>query len=148
MSLKKPICALAAGLLLLAGCSGKNAASLASADGFDLDLTRLSSTMVYAEVFNMRYEPEEYYGKYLRIEGLFSAYPNPETGEYYYNCIIPDATACCSQGLQFFPDESLVYPDDFPENGATVTVCGTFAKNDLNLYQCSINDATFEVVEG
>lgn len=132
----------AALLVPLAACTGRNAAELGG-DGIDLDLTRLSSTMVYAEVYNMRYTPEDYYGKIVRIEGLFSAYRNPDTGEYYYNCVIPDATACCSQGLQFFlADESLSYPEDFPENGTTVTVLGTFTKNEDNLYMCSINDAT------
>lgn len=140
-----PLLAALAALCLLAGCSSRNAADFYSGeDGVDLDLTRLSSTMVYSEVYNMRYDPEPYYGKVVRIEGLFSAYENPMTGEPYFNCIIPDATACCSQGLQFFPADadSLVYPDDYPENGETVIVVGTFAQNDENLYMCSIDDAT------
>ena len=138
----------AAGLvlfLLLAGCSGRNAAEFRlGSDGVDLDLTRLSSTMIYAEVYNMRYAPDDYYGKIVRIEGLFSAYPNPETGEYYYNCIIPDATACCSQGLQFFVADELVYPDDFPENGETVTLRGVFSLDENNVYMCAITDAVIE----
>ena len=135
--------AAAALLLLLAACSARNAAELGG-NGADLDLTRLSSTMVYSEVYNMRYAPDDYYGKIVRIEGLFSAYPNPDTGEYYYNCIIPDATACCSQGLQFFlaDEDTLVYPDDYPENGETVVIVGTFVENDQNLYMCSIDNAT------
>ena len=135
-------------LLALAACSGPNAAYVGGKDGVDLDLTRLSGTMVYAEVYNMRYEPEDYYGKVVRIRGLFSAYQNPVTGEYYYNCVIPDATACCSQGLQFIlRDETLTYPDDLPEDGDTVTVLGTFRKNDENLYMCSIDDAVIEASE-
>lgn len=142
-----PIALLLAGLMLvLSGCSGRNAADLGGG-GADLDLTRLSSTMVYSEVYNMRYDPEPYYGKVVRIRGLFSAYQHPDTGEYYYNCVIPDATACCSQGLQFFPAGDLSYPDDFPENGTTVTVCGTFQRDEANLYMCSITDATMEVYE-
>lgn len=134
-------------LCLLPGCSSRNAADFYSTDGVDLDLTRLSGTMVYSEVYNMRYEPEPYYGKVIRIKGLFSAYENPVTGEPYFNCIIPDATACCSQGLQFFlaDAESLVYPDDYPENGDTVVIVGTFSKNDENLYMCSIDDATMTI---
>ena len=138
-------------LLLLTGCASKNAAEYYAEEleGVDLDLTRLSSTMVYSEVYNMRYEPDGYYGKVIRIKGLFSAYENPETGEPYYNCIIPDATACCSQGLQFFlADDSLVYPDDFPKNGTEVIVIGTFTKNEQNLYMCSIDDATMELSAG
>ena len=139
---------LLAGFLLLPACASRNAADFyAGEDGIDLDLTRLSSTMVYSEVYNMRYEPEEYYGKVVRIQGLFSAYENPITGEPYFNCIIPDATACCSQGLQFFPadGDSLVYPDDYPENGDTVTVVGTFSRDEQNVYMCAITDATMEL---
>ena len=142
--------ALLAILCLLGGCSSRNAADYyGGVDGVDLDLTRLSSTMVYSEVYNMRYDPEPYYGKVVRIEGIFSAYENPETGEPYFNCIIPDATACCSQGLQFFlaDGDSLVYPDDYPENGDTVVIVGTFVENEQNLYMCSIDNATMTLSE-
>lgn len=125
--MKRSIAIVLSSLLLLSGCSGRNAASFQTEDGIDLDLTHLSGTMVYAEVFNMRYEPDDYYGKVVRIEGYFSAYPNPETGEYYYNCVIPDATACCAQGIRFELSEALSYPEDFPENGVTVTVTGTYS---------------------
>lgn len=147
-SAKHIAAALMAALLLISGgCGGRNAAEFRLEDGVDLDLTRLSGTMVYAEVYNMRYEPEDYYGKVVRMEGLFSAYRNPVTQEYYYNCIVPDATACCSQGIQFFPAEALSYPDDFPENGAAVTVVGTFTRDEQNLYMCALTDATMEVIE-
>lgn len=141
---------LLAALCLPAGCSSRNAADFyGGVDGIDLDLTRLSSTMVYSEVYNMRYEPEPYYGKVIRIEGLFSAYENPETGEPFFNCIIPDATACCSQGLQFFlaDEDSRVYPDDYPENGETVVIVGTFVENQQNLYMCSIDNATMTLAD-
>lgn len=134
----------------LSACGGRNAAeAYAGADGIDYDLTRLSSTMVYSEVYNMRYTPEDYYGKVVRIEGLFSAYENPYTGEPYFNCVIPDATACCSQGLQFFPADAdtRVYPDDYPENGQTVVVVGTFTRDENNLYMCAITEASMELAE-
>ena len=140
--------ALALAFLLIAGCSsGGTAATWQLDEGLDLDLTKLSSTMVYSEVFNMRYEPDGYYGKRIRIEGIFSAYQNPYGNEYYFNCIIPDATACCSQGLQFFPADDLTYPDDFPEQGATVTLQGTFSLDENNVYMCALTDAVIESVQ-
>ena len=44
---------------------GSMAASYISenADNFDVDLTNLSSTMVYSEVYNMMSTPENYIGK-------------------------------------------------------------------------------------
>jgi len=143
------LCLILAALLILGGCaSGRaTAATYQLEEGLDLDLTKLSSTMVYSEVFNMRYEPDGYYGMRVRIAGLFSAYQNPFTGEYYYNCVIPDATACCSQGLQFFPADDMVYPDDFPEQGATITLQGTFSLDEQNVYMCALTDAVIESVE-
>ena len=43
-----------------------------TAEGIDVDLTALSSTMVYAEVYNMITAPEQYRGKVVKMEGLFA----------------------------------------------------------------------------
>ena len=76
----------------------------ASADGVDVDLTALSSTMVYSEVYNMLYfYPEDYYGKTVKMTGLFNVYQSvDENGVVLdmpvaYACIISDATACCAE---------------------------------------------------
>lgn len=137
--------ALCAALLFTAGCAGPKNAAFTGADGVDIDLTRLSGQMVYAEVFSMRYEPEDYYGKVIRVDGLFSAYPDPYTGEYYYNCIVPDATACCSQGIRFIPQGDLRYPADFPENGAEVVVTGTYQLRDEDAYMGCLTGAVMEL---
>lgn len=100
------------------------AASSGAYDAVDVDLTLLSSTMVYSEVFNMVYEPESYEGKTVKMTGLLSAYE--ADGKLYLACIVPDATACCAQGLEFELKDSYSYPDDFPENGSEITVAGTF----------------------
>ena len=38
----------------------------------DNDLTELSGIMAYSEVFNILNNPEEYYGKTMRIKGKFN----------------------------------------------------------------------------
>ena len=35
----------------------------------DVDLTKLSSSMVYSEVYNMMNEPEPYEGKMVKMQG-------------------------------------------------------------------------------
>ena len=40
----------------------------------DIDLTRMSGTMVYAQVFQMVTEPEKYVGKRIKMKGVFSSY--------------------------------------------------------------------------
>lgn len=91
----------------------------------DVDLTTLSATLVYSEVYNMMTNPSSYEGKVVKMKGLFSLYQDEATGNEYYACIIQDATACCAQGIEFKP-ETAVYPDDFPNVGEEVMVVGVF----------------------
>ena len=109
-----------------------------SADGVDVDLTVLSSTMVYSEVYNMLYnDPAHYLGKTVKAKGTFSIYqlvtdgvlqPDPVA----YACIIADATACCAEGMEFVPEGDLTYPEDYPELGAEITVIGEFQSYEEN----------------
>ena len=109
-----------------------------SADGVDVDLTVLSSTMVYSEVYNMLYyDQESYYGKTVKANGIFAIYqmvvdgvtqPDPVA----YACIIADATACCAEGMEFVLEGDYTYPDDYPELGAEITVIGEFQSYEEN----------------
>jgi hypothetical protein len=109
-----------------------------SADGVDVDLTVLSSTMVYSEVYNMLYnDPAHYLGKTVKARGEFSIYqlvtdgvlqPDPVS----YACIISDAAACCAEGMEFVLEGDLTYPDDYPELGTEITVIGEFQSYEEN----------------
>ena len=103
-----------------------------STDGVDVDLTRLSSTMVYSEVYNMMYTPGDYIGKTIKMTGQFVYYENPDTQAQYFTCIIGDAMACCSQGLEFVLTGKHTYPDDYPELGSEITVIGEFQSYEEN----------------
>ena len=110
------------------GCNGKtsgNTSSDVSPEQVDVDLTALSSTVVYSEVYNMVMSPKDYVGKIIKMHGQFAIYEDPNTGTVYTACIIADATACCSQGLEFSLSGA-IYPDDYPELGTEITVTGTF----------------------
>lgn len=91
----------------------------------DVDLTTLSSTMVYAEVFNMMLSPDDYIGKTIRITGIFSVCQDPKTKQVYCGVIVQDATACCAQGFDFVMPEELSYPQDYPDPESEITVVGT-----------------------
>lgn len=113
--------------LCLCGCGNSTNVDV------DVDLTQLSSTMVYAEVSNMMSSPDEYTGKTVKMSGIFSVYVG-ET-QVYFACIIADATACCSQGIEFILAGNHSYPDDYPDLGTTVTVTGTFQTYEEDGYQ-------------
>ncbi len=98
----------------------------AGTEGVDVDLTVLSATMVYAEVYNMMVLPEDYMGKTIRMEGLMSYYYDQASDKRYFACIVQDATACCSQGIEFELTDDYLYPEDYPEDGENIVVEGTF----------------------
>lgn len=125
--------------------ASQEAAAPAPAESIDVDLTQLSSTMVYSEVYNMMYEPDGYVGKTVRMNGQFAAYTNEDETAYYPAVFIADAAACCSQGLEFVLAGENNYPDDYPEVGNEVTVVGTFEMYEEDGFQYShLVDAVIE----
>ncbi len=113
----------------------------AASDPVDVDLTKMSSTMIYAEVLNMtQTAPEDYLGKTIRIKGNFTVSKSEEYNRNYYWCVIPDATACCSQGIEFILDGNPDYPLDYPELNSEITVEGvyeSYREGDYTYYQLS-----------
>ncbi len=109
-----------------------------SAGKVDVDLTVLSSTMVYSEVYNMLYnDPAHYLGKTVKAKGTFSIYqlvtdgvlqPDPVS----YACIISDAAACCAEGMEFVLEGDLYLPGRLPGAGAEITVIGEFQSYEEN----------------
>ena len=104
----------------------KEEPSLSNIEGVDIDLTALSSTVVYGQVYNMMYYPEKFVGKTIRMEGMYSDYFDEAKDKHYYACIIMDATACCAQGVEFELTEDYVYPDEYPSEGDYCIVEGVF----------------------
>lgn len=92
----------------------------------DVDLSSLSSTMVYGQVYDMLTKPDEFMGKTIKASGIFAVYTDQATGKNYYACVIQDATACCQQGIEFELKGRHDYPEDYPEVGSEVTIVGTF----------------------
>ena len=109
---------------------------------YDIDLTQLSSTMVYSEVQGMMITPEDYLGKTVKMRGAFRVYQDEASGNTYYACIIADATACCAKGIEFRLAKPLKYPEEYPALDTTITVAGTFGtySEDDNTY-CQLTDA-------
>ncbi len=92
----------------------------------DLDLTKMSATMIYSTIFDMLVMAEDYVDKNIKVTGWFETYTDPQTGELYYAVVVPDATACCQQGLEFVWPGEHKYPEDFPEVGADITITGIY----------------------
>ena len=84
-----------------------------------------ASTMVYSEVYNMMTKPSDYIGKTVKMAGPLASYHDEASGKWYYACIIQDATACCSQGIEFELAGKKA-PDGYPTDGSDICVIGVF----------------------
>ena len=100
----------------------------------DLDLSVLSGTVVYSQVYDMMMQPEQYLGRTVRMKGNFSYFQDPQTQNEYFSVIIADATACCAQGIEFVWAGGHRYPDDYPPLDTELTVTGVFGTYDENGY--------------
>ncbi len=106
--------------------------------GAEIDLTVLSPTMVYSQVFDMMMYPQDYRGKSVKMAGQCAVYYDGATDSTYYACIVQDATACCSQGIEFVLEEGTPYP----KAGTEICVAGvydTYAENGVTF--CTLSGA-------
>lgn len=111
----------------------------------EVDLTVLSSIMVYSEIWNMMKAPENYIGKTIKMRGQFVCAGDQEEGKRYFGCLVADAAQCCSQGLEFVLAGEHVYPDDYPALNSRITVTGTFETYQVKgIEYCRIVDAVLE----
>lgn len=92
----------------------------------DLDLTKMSPTMIYSTVFAMLVMPEDYENMNIKIAGNFQVFVNENTSEKYFALIVPDATQCCQQGIEFIWPGDHTYPQDYPEIGQEIEITGRY----------------------
>lgn len=126
------------------GCQKAEATGTPQEEGqtVDVDLTKLSSTVVYAEVYNMMVKPEEYMGKVIKMTGLYTMYRDESSGLVYYACRIEDALACCAQGIEFVLAPGYEYPTEL---GSEITVIGTFdTYTEGTTRYCTLRDSVLE----
>ena len=117
-----------------------------SSGEYDVDLTQLSSSMVYAQVNDMFVNPDQYVGKSVRANGTFDYFKDDKTGNEYFSVVIKDATACCAQGIEFVLDGDYTYPKDYPAQNAEITVTGNFNYyNEGENRYAQLTDAKMEV---
>ena len=88
--------------------------------GVEVDLTRLSVTMMYAEVDNIVKNPEDYIGKTIKMSGPYYAVYNA-ADRYRHFVAVEEADACCMRGLEF------EYPEDSLEEKTRIEVTGIYS---------------------
>ncbi len=120
-------------------------------ESIDYDLTTMSSEMVYATVFQLVTYPENYIGKKVKMGGAYYVATNEEVQKNYHYVIISDATACCTQGIEFvWDDGSHVFPDEYPAEGTEVEVVGIFESyidEDDGIQYCRLKNSSMKIIE-
>ena len=101
----------------------------------DYDLTLMGKNMVYSTVYQMMTAPDQYLGKTFRISGAYYDSYYEDTNTTYHFIVIKDATACCSQGIEFLWEDDT---EEYPDTGTELTVTGVFETyiedGDENMY--------------
>ena len=113
----------------------------------DLDLTTISGTVVYSQVYDMMLQPEAYLGQKIRMKGTFSYYQDPDTQQEYFAAVIADATACCAQGIEFVWKGEHTFPQDYPPLDTVITVTGIFgvyAENGYSYIQLTDSEVEWD----
>ena len=105
--------------------SSANEKSSTAECNYDIDLTQTNSNMIYAQVADMINNDDNYLGKTVKVKGPFSYFQETD-GREFFAVIISDATACCSQGIEFVLDGDHSYPEDYPEINTEIVVTGEF----------------------
>ena len=99
----------------------------------EIDLTGMSSTMVYSYIYNMVTAPDDFIGQRFRIRGVYDEQYWEQTSLTYHYLVSADAPACCAQGLEFvLTDPNAAYPqvgEEFEISG----IFGTY-EEEGNLY--------------
>lgn len=111
----------------------------------DIDLTTLSSTMIFSQIYDINMAPEGYIGKTIKMNGFFKSYPSPETDAVHFAVIIPDALACCEQGFEFVLNGDYTYPEDYPTDDTDIQITGvldTYEENGYEYYYVVADELT------
>ena len=109
-------------------------------DKVDVDLTKMNSTMVYAQVLNMLDDPGSYIGKIVKMSGPFIPFESTDPSTCYPAILISDATACCASGIEFIlygvPLCSMSGGNGYPLYQEEATIVGRFETylEDASLY--------------
>jgi len=111
----------------------------------DYDFSRMEKTMMYTQIYNMLKTPDKYKGKVVRMQGTFGHYYDEKTGKHYFGCVVMDATACCSTGMEFSRKGRHSYPENYPKIYEPIIVTGRFSsyKEGKKLF-CELADAEMQ----
>lgn len=117
----KKIILFAAGFLLFTNLCVS--AAPASNSKKTLDLTKLGTTILYAQVYNMLMEAENFNGTRIKMRGIYYENKDVNEGPLFQCIIVNDVAGCCSAGFDLLKAEKSI---KFPKHLTEIEVEGTF----------------------
>jgi uncharacterized membrane protein YcgQ (UPF0703/DUF1980 family) len=114
--------------LTLTGC--QNQAAVASSPAAQLEtpalkmpVVEISEKMFIAQCNDVYLNPDDYQGKAIKLEGIYSSYVDSKSGNAYHY-VMRYGPGCCgndgSAGFEFLYDGEMPKPDDWIEVTGTV----------------------------
>ncbi|MDI9521482.1 MAG: hypothetical protein QM308_10090 [Bacillota bacterium] len=89
------------------------------------DLSRMSATMAYAQLYAMLMQPEGYVGQTVKVQGEYYPLTDDEGITRVHGVIVSDMAACCQVGLEFLLTGNPP-PGTYPPPMSTVEMTGLF----------------------
>ncbi|NLJ64373.1 MAG: hypothetical protein GX337_03145 [Christensenellaceae bacterium] len=87
------------------------------------DLSRLSSTMAYAQLYDMLCNAENYVGSAVKLKGPYMPYQS-EAGELMHFVLVYDMQGCCELALEMLPTRGANI--EYPEMNTEIEAEGLF----------------------
>lgn len=88
-----------------------------------MDLSDMSYTMAYAQVYSMVMAPKRHQGETLKIKGSYYGFQTQE-GQDVHLILIIDEAGCCEVGMEFRITGNLAWPQDYPPNNSIILLTG------------------------
>jgi len=102
--------------LFLAGCADESE--------YDIDFTKLSATMVSAQLEKIMGSKVDYVGQIMKISGAFDPYFVEGLNSTLMYIMI-DCPSGCAKFMEFKSDNHS-YPNDYPSQGTMIEIIGEF----------------------
>ncbi len=133
-------------MLLVTACGQNQQEDISNeAQQIDIDLTTMSGTMVYSQVYDIMINPLDYLGQTLKLEGEFHWEYFEPTEQTYYFVIIKDATGCCPQGLEFVNNSDV----EFPVSGTVIEMVGVleqYQDGNNSFFRIAADEITYQEI--
>ena len=97
----------------------------------DIDLTRMSVTMVSAQVMQIMLFPEDHIGQTIRIRGSHLSFDWLEADMVIHYVVLDLTAGCCGQGIEFILPKEIKEAIGYIPQGAVLDIVGIYSSYEV-----------------